>query len=313
MKPLKLVVMIPAYNEEETIEKVIRSVPRRIPRISSVEVLVIDDGSTDATAERALRNRVTVVRNTRNRGLGATFQRGLDAALAMGADIIVNTDADDQYDQAQIPDLIAPILDGRADIVLGSRFRGHIEHMPLRKRLGNRFATFAVRAVSGVPVSDAQTGFRAFSREAALRTQVQSTYTYTQETILQAAAHHLAVTEIPATFKKRAGESRLISSLFTYAKHAGLTLLKGSLNYRPLKVFLFIGAIFFLLGFALGVRVLAHYLATGLVTPYLPSAILTAILIIFGFQIIVIGLIAEMIKQQRAVNEENLYIAKSRR
>jgi multisubunit Na+/H+ antiporter MnhC subunit len=216
-----------------------------------------------------------------------------------------------QYNQLQIPDLIQPILQGDADMVLGSHFRGTIEYMPRGKRWGNRISSWVVRRVSGLPISDAQTGFRAFSREAALRMNIQSDYTYTQETILQAAAHRLAVKEIPIEFRKRQGSSRLISSIFSYAKRVGMTLLTGYLNYKPLRVFLGIGTIFFAVGFILGLRILAHYLATGLVTPFMPTAILTAIFIIFGFQIIVMGMIAEMIKHQRRVNEENIYLLKS--
>ncbi|MBI4181454.1 MAG: glycosyltransferase family 2 protein [Candidatus Aenigmarchaeota archaeon] len=313
MKPLKLVVMVPAHNEEATIVQVIRSVPKRIPGVARVEVLVVDDGSTDRTGALARAAGAQVVRHKSRLGLGVAFRDGLREALRLGAGIIVNTDGDNQYNQAQIPDLVAPILRGEADMVLGSRFRGWIEHMPLRKRLGNRLATWAVRLVSGIPVSDAQTGFRAFSREAALHLHVESSYTYTQETILQAAANHLVIQEVPADFRKREDASRLIASIWTYAVRSGMVLLKGSLNYKPLKVFLFIGLLFFLAGFLLGLRVLLHFLATGLVTPYLPSAILTAILIIFGFQVIVIGMIAEMVKEQRRLSEENLYILQSGR
>lgn len=304
---MKLVVMIPAYNEEQTIGQVINEIPRRIPGITALRILVIDDGSTDRTAAIAERSGATVIRNKQNLGLAVTFARGLNRALAMGADIIVNTDADMQYNQRQIPDLIAPIMAGRADIVLGSRFRGTIEYMPRRKKLGNRIMSWVVRRISGLPISDAQTGFRAFSREAALRMAIQSDYTYTQETILQAASHNLLITEIPIEFRKRSGESRLVSSLFGYARRTAVALIIGFLNYRPLRLFLGTGLIFFAAGFILGVRILAHFAATGLVSPFIPLAILTAILLIVGFQIIMIGLLAEMIKNKRLLEEEILY------
>ena len=229
----------------------------------------------------------------------------------MGADIIVNTDADLQYNQQQIPALVAPVLAGEADLVLGSRFRGSIEYMPLQKKWGNRLSSWIVRRVSGLPISDAQTGFRAFSREAALRMNIQSTYTYTQETILQAAAANLVVKEIPIEFRKREGSSRLISGILNYAARAGATLVIGYLNHKPLRVFLGVGGLFFLAGFILGMKVLLHFIATGLVSPFIPTAILTAILLIFGFQIIMIGLLAEMIKNKRSIEEEILYRMKA--
>lgn len=308
-----LVITIPAYNEEKTVGQVIEEIPKKIPGIKKINVLVINDGSSDRTVDVAREKGAIVISNKENRGLATTFKRGLEKALQMGADIIVNTDADNQYDQRQIPDLIRPIVEGKADMVLGSRFKGTIEYMPSDKKWGNRISSWVVRRVSGLPISDAQTGFRAFSREAAMRMNIQASYTYTQETILQAAAAKLVIKEIPITFRKREGNSRLISNIFNYAKRVSVTLLIGYLNYKPLKVFLGIGVLFFLVGFTLGLRVLFHYLSTGFVTPFIPTAILTTIFIIFGFQVIVIGLIAEMVKQQRRLSEENLYMLRSKR
>ena len=194
---MRLVVTIPAFNEEKTIGKVIREIPKKIPGITEIEVLVIDDGSTDSTSVISQKFGATVLRNTANRGLAQAFSRGMGKAFEMGADIIVNTDADFQYNQAQIPLLVKPIVDGKADIVLGSRFRGKIEYMPAHKRLGNHLVSFLMRAITGIPVSDSQTGFRAFSREAALRINVFSDYTYTQETILEAFDKKLSIMEVP--------------------------------------------------------------------------------------------------------------------
>jgi len=250
---MKLVITIPAYNEERTIGKVVLGIPKKIAGLKEIRVFVIDDGSSDNTANVAQKSGATVIKNSSNMGLAYTFKRGLEEALRMKADVIVNTDADMQYDQKQISGLIKPILDGKADIILGSRFKGKIEYMPLRKRLGNRLATWAVRRVSGLAVSDAQTGFRAFSREAALRMNIQSSYTYTQETILLAAEHKLRVAEIPVAFRRRAeGESRLVSSIWGYAKRVSLTLVIGYLNYKPLKIFLTLGLGFFLIGLLWG-------------------------------------------------------------
>lgn len=309
---MKLVVTIPAYNEEATIGTVIDEIPKKIRGIKEIQILVIDDGSTDRTGDLASK-KAAVLRNKQNFGLAVTFKRGLERALEMGADIIVNTDADMQYNQTQIPALIQPILDKRADIVLGSRFKGTIESMPRGKKWGNRISTWAVRRVTGLPISDAQTGFRAFSKEAAMKMNLQSKHTYVQETILQAAAHNLVIEEIPIEFRKRQDASRLISSVSGYAKKAFYTILMGYLNYKPLKVFLSIGLLFLVVGLVAGVRVLIHYFTTGLVTPFLPTAVLTAILLIFGFQIIVIGLLAEMIKNKRRLEEETLFLLRQKK
>jgi glycosyltransferase involved in cell wall biosynthesis len=305
---MKLIITIPAYNEENTIDKVIREVPREIDGIDSVEVLVINDGSTDNTvpvANDAGADHIVTLKE--NQGLAFAFKTGLDTALRLGADIIVNTDADFQYNQQQIPDLIKPILDGRADIVLGSRFKGHIEHMVLQKKIGNMIATWVTRRASGYPVSDAQTGFRAFTRDAALRMNILSDYTYVQETIMQAVNHNLTMVEIPIDFRKREGESRLMSGVLNYAKRAASTILRTYRDYQPLKAFASIGLIFILIGAGTGMRVMVHYLTTGMVTPYLPSAVLTTIMWIVGLQIIVFGLIADMLKTQRQIQEELLY------
>ncbi|MEK6957773.1 MAG: glycosyltransferase family 2 protein [archaeon] len=307
---MKLVVTIPAFNEEKTIGKVIQEIPQKIPGITKIGVLVIDDGSSDSTSDVSRKFGATVIRNTSNRGLAQAFSRGMARALEMGADIIVNTDADFQYNQAQIPLLVKPIVDGKSDIVLGSRFRGKIEHMPLHKKLGNQLVSLLMRTITGIPLTDSQTGFRAFSREAALRISIFSDYTYTQETILEAFDKKLLIMEVPVDFRKRDGPSRLISNIFVYAKRVGLTILSSYLNYRPLKVFSFVGALMFLAGTMFGLRVLVHYISTGLVSPYLPSAVLSALLLIVGFQVIIIGLIAEIMKRSRKVQEEILYYEK---
>lgn len=305
---MKLVVMIPAYNEEKTIGKVIKEVPRKIEGIDEVEVLVINDGSTDNTVKVAKEAGADkIVGFKENKGLAPAFRTGLETALGMGADIIVNTDADFQYDQKQIPDLIKPILDGEADMVLGSRFKGWIEHMPSKKKIGNKIATWVTRAASGYPVSDAQTGFRALTKETALRLNVVSNYTYVQETILQAINNGLIIKEIPVNFRRREGESRLISNVFGYAKRGAPIILRTYRDYNPLKVFSIIGGIITLLGFLAGLRVLVHYFKTGMVGPYLPSAVLTVVLLIVGFQVIILGLIADMMKTQKKLQEEILY------
>lgn len=308
MLAMKLIVTIPAYNEENTIDKVIKEIPRKIDGIDSVEVLVINDGSTDNTINVATAAGADhIISLKENRGLAYAFRTGLEAALKAGADIIVNTDADFQYNQQQIPYLVKPILDKKADLVLGSRFSGHIEHMVPQKRIGNIIATLVTRVACGYPVTDAQTGFRAFSRDAALHMNILSQYTYVQETIMQAVNHNLTLVEIPIDFRKREGKSRLMSGVFNYAKRAASTILRTYRDYHSLEVFTSIGLLFILSGLATGLRVLIHYYQTGMVTPYLPSAVLTTILWTLGVLTIIFGLIADMLKTQRQIQEEILY------
>ncbi len=305
---MKLVVMIPSYNEEEMIASVIREIPRSIPGVDTVEVLVINDGSTDRTVEEARRAGADMIISfKKNKGLAPGFRAGLETALAMGADIIVNTDADGQYDGTEIPKLIRPILDNKADFVLGSRTKGTIEEMPLQKTIGNRMATWVTRQVSGLPVSDGQSGFRAFTRDAAMRLNVMSDYTYVQETLIQAANLGLVYTEVPILFRKRTGgSSRLISNILNYAKRAGLTILRSYRDYQPLRTFLMIGLVLVVLGTIVGLRPLLYYLSTWTLA-YFGSAILSILLLIVGFNVIALGLIADMLKTQRKIQDELLY------
>ncbi len=308
---MKLVVMIPSYNEEEMIASVIREIPRSIPGVDTVEVLVINDGSTDRTVEEARRAGAdTIISFKKNKGLAPGFRAGLETALAMGADIIVNTDADGQYDGTEIPKLIRPILDNKADFVLGSRTKGTIEEMPLQKTIGNRMATWVTRQVSGLPVSDGQSGFRAFTRDAAMRLNVMADYTYVQETLIQAANLGLVYTEVPILFRKRTGgPSRLISNIFNYAKRAGLTIIRSYRDYQPVRTFLSIGSILVILGLIIGLRPLIHYLNTFTLA-YFGSAVLSVLLITCGLNVIVLGLIADMLKTQRRIQDEILYYVK---
>lgn len=301
--------MIPAYNEENSLPAVIHEIPRDISGVDQVEVLVINDGSTDATVEVAKgAGADRVISHKKNMGLGVTFKDGLEEALRMGADVIVNTDADGQYNGAEIPRLIESILKEEADVVIGNRQIDELDHMPWQKKAGNKMATWVTRRVTGLPILDAQTGFRAFSREAALRmTLVSGSYTYVQETLIEAANKRLKVEQIPIEFRRRVGPSRLISNIFKYAKLAGITIIRSYRDYRPFSVFAGIGAVILGFGVLVGARVLIHYLTTGMVTPYLPSAVLTAVLMIVGTQIIVFGFMADMLKTQRVIQEEMLY------
>ena len=305
---MKLVVTIPSYNEEQSLAAVIGEIPRTIPGIDQVLILVIDDGSSDRTAEVARgAGADKILSHKYNMGLAQSFRDGMNEALDMGADIIVNTDADFQYRGTEIPALIDPLLRGTADIVLGDRQIDLLDHMPRGNLWGNKLATLSVRWATRLPIRDAQTGFRAFSREAALRMNLTGDYTYTQETIIQAANKNLTIEQIPVEFRRRDGKSRLISSIFRYARSAGITIFRTFGAYHPFVIFSGIGVVCILLGLLFGFRVIIHYFTTGLVTPYLPSALLTAVLIIVGCLAILFGLLADMIRTQRILAEEILY------
>src|SRR3972149_2669930 len=308
-----LIVMIPAYNEEGSIEMVIKEVPREIPGVDEVKLLVIDDGSTDNTARLASAAGASYVLSQKvNRGLAFTFKLGLETALKLGADIIVNTDADSQYDQKEIPQLVKPILKHKADIVLGNRQVRKLDHMVFGKKYGNMLGSFIMRTLTGCSVADTQTGFRAFSREAALKINVISPYTYTQETIIQAVNKKLVIAEIPCTFRRReAGSSKLISNIGSYITRVGLTVLRTYTMYRPLRVFGTIGSILILAGAAFGIRFLAFYFARE-GAGHIQSLILAAILIGVGFQTLLTGLIADVIDANRKINEELLYRTKKK-
>ncbi len=305
-RAIKLVVMIPAYNEEEAIASVIKEIPRDC--CGEVEVVVIDDGSTDDTYNEAMKAGADrVIRFKKNKGLAPAFRAGLEKALSLGADIIVNTDADGQYDGIEIPKLIKPILDNKADVVLGSRVMGTIEDMPLEKKIGNRIATYVTSLLCGRYISDAQTGFRAFTREVALRLNVLSNYTYVQETLMQLSHMNVIMVEVPITFRKRSGRSRLISSVFNYAKRAGITIVRTYRDYHPLMTFLYIDGVIILAGLATGAIVVYHFLTTGAVEGRLPMALLSVLLLVLGFQVLVVSLLADMLKSHRQVLDEILY------
>jgi len=310
---MNLVVMVPAFNEEATIARLLKEIPRNIGGVSSVKTLLVDDGSTDGTVAAAKKAGVELILSHKhNKGLAIAFKNGLREALLSGADIIVNIDADLQYNPKEIPKIIKPILDGEADVVLTNRNVKALSHMPFSKKLGNRLATRVTRLASGFPVQDAQSGFRAFSREGAMHLNVLSNYTYVQETIIQSVFKKLRIAQLPCQFNAREDSSRLIQSIWSYATKAGITILRTLVYYKPLKVFLAIGGLILLAGAAIGLNVLTYFLLTGTVGPFLPSAILTAMLVIVGFQVILLGLIADAVNANRRVQEEMLYEQRKR-
>jgi glycosyltransferase involved in cell wall biosynthesis len=305
---VKLVVTVPAHNEEATVGSVIMEIPRCIEGVESIEVILVDDGSTDNTVLTALKNGADgLVSHKVNKGLGVAFRNGLDAALERGADIIVNIDADGQYNAAQVPSLIKPILDGKADIVLGWRDINKLSFMPRGKKLGNKLTSWLIRKLSGLPIKDAQTGFRAFSREAALRLNLFGKYTYVQETIIQASHIGLKIEQIAVEFRARHGKSRLISSISTYALRAGATIFGTYREYHPLRLFSFISGALTILGLIFGILVLVHFSQTGMVSPHLPTAVLSSLLIILGLGTFALGVFVHILNTQRRLTEEILY------
>ena len=309
---MKLIIQIPCLNEELTLPQTLAELPRSIPGIDVIEWLVIDDGSQDRTVEVARELGVQhIVHHPVNKGLAAAFQSGLNAGLQLGADIIVNTDADNQYPGRYITELVQPILKGQADIVIGDRQTDTIEHFsPIKKRL-QRFGSAVVRSVSGTDVEDAPSGFRAWSREAALRINVITGYTYTLETIIQAGHRNLTIATVPVTTNAKTRESRLISSIPQYVLRSATTILRLYMLYRPLRTFALLSLPFFITGVGLWVRYLILLLLgeAGRGTN-VQSVIVGAAALIIGFIIFLIGLIGDLIAINRRLHEETLYYVK---
>ena len=303
----KLIIQIPCLNEAATLPATIADLPRTVPGIDVVEFLVVDDGSRDNTADVARTCGVDhVVRLRRNKGLAAAFTAGIDAALKQGADFIVNTDADNQYAGHQISKLLQPLLTGQADIVIGDRNIAELEHMGWRKRQLQRLGSWVVRQVSNTSVPDTTSGFRAYTRDAALRMTIVSEFSYTLESIIQAGKKRMAIAHVPVETNPRTRESRLFDSIFSYIKKSAATIVRIYAMYEPLKVFTYIGLIVFGAGMAGGLRFLYYYF-TGTGYGHLQSLILSAVLLIVGFQILVIGLMADVISGIRKLLEDLLY------
>jgi len=305
---MKLLIQIPCYNEEAILPQTVHDLPRALPGVDVIEYLVVDDGSSDRTAEVARELGVQhIVRHTRNRGLAAAFQTGLDAALAAGADIIVNTDADNQYCGGDISRLVEPIVQGRADIVVGDRGVAALEHFSPVKRFLQTLGSAVVQRAAGIPISDATSGFRAFSRDAALRLTVLSDYTYTLETLIQAGARRMAVVFVPIRTNAQTRKSRLIRNTPSFIVLSAVTILRFYTMYQPLRVFLTLGGVLLSGALLLGLRFLYFYWLGGGAAGHIQSLILAAILAIVGFQVCLIGLVAELVRLNRKMMEETLY------
>ncbi len=305
---MKLIIQIPCYNEEQTLPQTLGDLPRTLPGVDQIEVLVIDDGSDDGTAQVARHLGVEhVVRLRRNRGLAHAFVVGLEHAVRLGADVIVNTDGDNQYRGEDVARLIAPILNGQADIVIGDRGVGTLAHFSPGKRLLQRLGSWVVQQAAGVRVPDATSGFRALSREAALRTLVLSNYSYTLETLIQAGARQMAVAYVLIRTNPQTRPSRLMRGLPHYLGQSAQTILRTYTLYRPLRVFFSLGLLMIGGGVLLGLRFLYFFFIRGGATGNVQSLILAAVLLIVGFQTCLIGLIADLIGFNRKILEETLY------
>lgn len=304
---MKLIIQIPCYNEAETLKVALDALPRQIPGIDTIEYLIINDGSQDDTVRVAREWGVHhVVNFRRNRGLAKGFMAGLDACLRNGADIIVNTDADNQYCGADIAKLVQPILEGKAEIVVGERPIDSTAHFsPLKKKL-QHFGSWVVRKASRTTIPDAPSGFRAYSREAAMRMNVVNEYTYTLETIVQAGREKMAITSVPIRTNEELRPSRLFHSMFGYVKKSMVTILRALLMYRPLLCFTVIGGVLFLLGFAVGVRFL-YFFFMGDSNGHVQSLILASTLMLSGVTTFVVGLQADIIAANRKILEDVQY------
>jgi Glycosyl transferase family 2 len=312
---VKLIVMIPAFNEEATIGPVIREIPRAFAGISTVEVLVCDDGSSDRTAEVAIEAGADhVVRLRRNFGLTTAFSTGLQAALALGADIIVNTDADGQYDGNEIARLIAPVITGEADMVSGNRQVETLEHMPSSKRYGNRLGSWMLRVVADSPVVDASSGFRAFTRECALRLNPFIGHTYTHQTLIQASHSGMVVREVPVTFRLSAragGQSRLIGGVASHIVKSLGTIIRTLTAYHPLAVLGRLGLALLVLSALIGMIPLLSWIQQGNTEGHLQSLVASAVLALVGLQLLVLGLLADALSANRRLTEEVLYLLRA--
>lgn len=304
---MKLIIQIPCYNEAETLEIALNDLPKHIEGIDEIEYLIINDGSADNTVQVAKNWGVHYVVNfKRNKGLAKGFMAGLDACLRNGADIIVNTDADNQYCGEDIEKLVRPILEGKSDIVIGERPIDQTEHFsPLKKKL-QHFGSWVVRKASKTDIPDAPSGFRAYSREAAMRMNVINEYTYTLETIVQAGRNKMACTSVPIRTNGELRPSRLFNSMMGYVKKSMLTIIRAFMMYRPLQFFVSLGSILAVVGVAIGVRFI-YFLAIGQGNGHTQSLILASMMIILGVMTGIVGLQADIIAGNRKLLEDIQY------
>lgn len=307
----KLIIQIPCLNEASTLPETVRDLPTQIPGIDVIEVLIVDDGSSDDTAGVARGCGVDhIVRFRAHKGLAAAFAAGIDESLRLGADYIVNTDADNQYAGEDIGTLLAPLLRGEADIVIGDRNVRTLQHMPRLKRWLQLVGSWVVRQVSNTRVPDTTSGFRAYTRDAAMRLTIVSEFSYTLETIIQAGKKRMAIAHVAISTNEKTRQSRLFDSVFGYIRRSAATIVRIYAMYEPLKVFTITGSVVFGSGFLISLRFLYYYLDNK-GQGHLQSLILSAVLMIVGFQVLLIGLMADVISANRKLTEELLYRIRS--
>ena len=300
----KLIIQIPCLNEAENLSATIADLPKNIPGIDQIEYLIIDDGSTDNTSEVARQSGVHhVVRHTKNKGLATAFRTGLEACLRLGADIIVNTDADNQYQASDIPRLLEPILAGRAELVVGDRGVGSLEHFSYLKQRLQRLGSWVIGKASGLHTPDATSGFRALTREAAHNTVVLSGYSYTLESLIQAGAAKRAVEFVAIGINPQTRPSRLMKSMWQYIRTSSVAIVRAYTLYRPLRVFSILGIVLIILGLIPGFRFL-YFLSIGETYGHVQSLILSTILLIIGFQSLLAGVVSDLISSNRKLLEE---------
>ncbi len=304
---MKLIIQIPCYNEEKTLKESYNALPRHIEGIDTIEYLIINDGSSDKTVEIA-RNLGFhhIVSFKQNKGLAKGFMAGLDACLHLGADIIVNTDADNQYCGADIEKLVRPILDEKSDIVIGERPIDDTEHFSWKKKQFQHIGSWVVRLASNTKVPDAPSGFRAYSREAALRMNVVNEYTYTLETIIQAGHNKIAMTSVPIRTNPETRKSRLFKSMWAYIKRSASVIIRSFMMYKPLKFFGAIGSIVIVIGAIFAVRFFVGFFM-GYGDLYIKSLIFSVLLVLLGTQTVITGLQADIIAANRKILEDIQY------
>ena len=304
---IKLIIQIPCYNEETTLGTTLSSLPRKLTGVDCIEWLVINDGSTDKTVDVARAFGVDhIVSFTKNQGLAKGFVAGLDACVKLDADIIVNTDADNQYNASDINALVKPILDGKAEIVIGSRPISEIEHFSPLKKLLQKIGSWVVRITSRSDITDASSGFRAMSREAALRLNVFNEYTYTLETIIQAGQKNMAITSVPIRVNKDLRPSRLVRSIPSYIRKSIVTIIRIFVVYKPFRFFMSVGLLLFFVGFLIGLRFLFFYF-THEPAGHIQSLILASIFLGIGFQTMLVAFLADLQAVNRRLMEDVQY------
>lgn len=304
---MKLIIQIPCYNEEQTLPITYADLPKQIEGVDVIETLIIDDGSSDQTVEVAKKIGVNhIVSLPQNKGLAYAFMAGVDACLRLGADIIVNTDGDNQYNGHDVERLIKPILENKAEMVVGDRQTDTIKHFSWLKKRLQKLGSWVVRKASKTNVIDATSGFRAYTREAALRLKLMTEYSYVLETLIDAGRHRVAIENVKIATNGKLRESRLFKNLRSYLKNSGSTIIRSYTIYRPLKVFLTSGLIVSLIGITIGIRFICCYVK-GTGDGHVQSLILAAILILAGFQISLFGILSDAIAANRRITEEILY------